>query len=316
MHDARVRRHVFAALNPQRIPKRLQGDLRVGLEGRVGARAAVDVVLHVPRAEQALARWRGQRALLREGFHLRGQQKLFADEGVVRGVAVAPAREPDRDAPISEAARPLVDLLVGRRQEEVVVALGHDLELPGRDGHVLDQVAHQLHGVVRCALEAQHRVQLEVRRERALLLAVGLVRVDPGAGLQQVQVAVAIARQRRRRCVGRLAHAPRSTRPHEGHAVGVGRGQPRQLLREHRDNGGASGDGGERRRRFRWRARGHARRLGRRNHRLLAGGALLVDGSYLGGGGRRRRARATRRVWVKLLHAVALSLTHTHSNIQ
>ena len=92
----------------------------------------------------------------------------------------------------------------------VVVRLGHDLELLGGDGGALDEVGHQLQRLAARALEAEHRVQLEVGRERVLLRAVALVGVDAGSLLQERRLAALVHRKRAGRGVGRLAGLARS----------------------------------------------------------------------------------------------------------
>ena len=142
VHHARVARHVVPTLHPERVAKGLQRNLAVGPEGGVAARAAVDVRVHVSVAQQAHAVRRGKRALLLKLLELRGQKELLADEREVGVVSVAPPSHPNGDAAIAQAARPLLDGLVGWFEEQVVVSLWHDLELLGWDRRRVDQVGH------------------------------------------------------------------------------------------------------------------------------------------------------------------------------
>jgi hypothetical protein len=180
----------------------------------------------------------------------------------------------------------------------VVVRLGNDLELLGGDGGALDEVGHQLQRLAARALEAEHRVQLEVGRERVLLRAVALVGVDAGALLQERRLAALVHRKRARRGVGRLAglasgadailEAAQNGRglvacANVGHAQcgGERRGRCGRCGRPRGGSGGSGGSGGMRR------ALAHL---------------LRVDGPDLGGGRGRGGAGASPHVLLHGLH--------------
>ena len=92
-----VRRHAVAF--EHRIAKGGNRHAHVATEGEAAAREAVEEGCRVARADEALARDGREGARLVERAPLRRQQELGADKGLFGVVAVAPAREPDADAP-------------------------------------------------------------------------------------------------------------------------------------------------------------------------------------------------------------------------